>query len=200
MRFAVTLALVVAFSVPAVTSSAQDIRRGGWLPNNGEVSSNRELLGDAYTFDCPLGGSFTIEVETREDDENGDRSYLDPIATVRDGAGSSIASVDDNTGCEFPPVCGFSCPQLDGACGAKNPHVFIVRDAGAAVQPGFSPCDRGGGYTLAVTVRDKNGVTLPAAKVKFGGGKKRKALPFLPSDTNASGPPILDDEIVDRAP
>ena len=65
------------------------------------------------------GGSFEVFVDTVQDGPASNAS-LDPAVRVRDGQGTSLANDDDGVACSVPQVCGYSCPFVQGACGAGN--------------------------------------------------------------------------------
>ena len=118
---------------------------------------------------------------------------------IRDANGTLLATGDDEIICEYGPVCGFGCPDTgDVACGDRNPHVLIVRDAGGTTATA-TECDRGGRYQLTVEVKDSNGESLPGKKVKLGGGPKRKlGTWFDPVGDELYGPAIDDGRVSPR--
>jgi hypothetical protein len=159
--------------------SASAVLRTGWIPSAEYVA---RAYGDLWTFACPAGGTFTVTVDNVLEVPG---SNLDLVANVYDADGTFLDGGDDEIACSHPACAGFQCPAIvDAPCGETSPHsVFIFSGLDCAV---------GGGYVLNVTVKDKNGNSLPDSKVKLGGGANRK-LP--PSVNKAFKPgPALDDE------
>jgi hypothetical protein len=160
------------------------------VPNVGVLTDDEQPLGDLWTFQCPLGGTVSARVDTKDDRDTGEAN-LDPILEVLDGAGSLLAFADDEVECTYPPVCGFQCPQVkDVPCGEANPHSLLVRDFGA------SGCATGGGYELTVTVFDQKGHQIAEQKVQLGGGATRHVPDWAVEEGKAPVGPALDDENV----
>jgi hypothetical protein len=173
------------------------IIRSSWVPNVGVLSDQEQPLGDLWTFECPEGGKITAAVDTKDDLDTGE-SNIDPILEVLDGTGIVLAFADDEVECTYPPVCGYSCPQVQEVpCGETNPHSLLVRDFGTAFIT-EDQCAKGGGYELTLKVFDKWGEKVAEEKVYLGGGAKRDVPDWAVEEGKAPVGPALDDENVPR--
>jgi hypothetical protein len=181
--------LVSVFATPSF-SLADVVARQNWIPSGSYAFAAQEQLGDMWTFSCPAGGSVTASVDTLDDNDNA-TSNLDPAFWIYDGDGTIVQNqADDEITCAVAPECGFDCPSVtDLPCGAKNPHSISI------VSAAFT-CVGGGAYRLSIEVKDANGVSLLAKKVKLGGGDKKKLPGFLDPNKEFKNGPALDDEKV----
>lgn len=187
LRAAAVLALSAAL---AAAAAADPVVRFQTLPNRTDV-----ILGDAWAFQCPPGAQADILVDTVDDGDG--LARVDPTFWVYDGRGNSLLldlPADDEVECTVPTACGFDCAFRTIDCGSGNPHVIIVRDGVALPEDAPDECT-GGGYELRVEVF-RGAVSVPARKVKLGGGPKRR-LPFVLDPAGVLGTaPLLDDEQV----
>lgn len=174
----------------ATTASGEPIQRSNWVPNVGDRNFEEQPLGDMWTFVCPSGGTVTVAVDTKDETDTAE-STLDPLLEVVDGQGNAIAFGDDDFDCTYPPVCGFSCPQVEVPCGQGLRHSIIVRDFGAA----GTGCTGGGGYELTVEVFS-DGIQLAESIVNLGGGPSRRVPHWALEEGKAPIGPALNDENV----
>ncbi len=165
---------------------AEEIERGGWVPNVGRRNFAEKPLGDMWTFDCPKGSTVAVRVDTLDDLDTG-QSTLDPFVAIFAGDGTLVGTSDNARNCSYPTVCGALCPEATFSCGDSGPHQLIIRDA-------FASGCTGGGYRLFLEVIDAKGQSLEESKVKLGGGAKRKLSSWATENGAASKGPLLDDE------
>lgn len=189
----VVLAVLVLTTDAASVGDAEEVRRVNWIPKS-DLSS----LGDMWTFKCPSGGTVSASVDTRVDIVDNNLSTIDPRLKIVSGKGGTVTSADNTVACTVPSACGFGCPQVSNiACGEGSLHSIIIRDSTKNASDD-SRCQIGGSYVLRLEVFDKDGNSLPAKKVKLGGGASRKVPAWALDD--ALGPtktgPALDDELV----
>jgi hypothetical protein len=193
--WSVALAIIAPVAAIAPQASAEPISRSNWIPNVGQLNQGEQPLGDLWTFRCPKGGTANVSVDTKDDTDTA-QADIDPVLLVVDGAGNLLAFADDETGCSYPPVCGFNCPSVTAvACGSDGNHSVIVRDFGAADATG-TPCQEGGGYALTVEVFGPGGRQLPQRIVDLGGGPRRQVPRWALDLGKAPVGPALDDEDV----
>jgi len=153
-------------------------------------SSPNGILGDAWTFRCPKGGTFSASVDTFDDDGQ-ENATLAPFLQVDDGEGNPVVFADEDVACTFPPVCGAGCPFVtDVPCGAKDPHLLRI---GSSYGGGCG----GGGYQLTLAVKDSKGVAVEPKKIRLGGGAARKLPKLFDLDGARREGPALNDEYID---
>jgi hypothetical protein len=156
-----------------VLASAEIAIRENWVPAS-------QSLGDVWTFSCPAGGSVDVTVQNKDD---GAGSDIDLLMAVVDPDGTPVGGGDDEVPC-LNPGC-FACPQdLAVPCTAGGVYSIVIR--------GFNNCGVtgiGGGYSLAVEVKDSAAVAVTAKKAKLGGGPKSK----VPAWHSATSAPAVDD-------
>jgi hypothetical protein len=179
-------------------AAADEVRRSNWVPNVGDRFAADQLpLGDMWTFRCAPGGSFSVSVDTRDDNDQGE-AQIDPVLEVVDGEGNNVAFADDERSCSFEPVCGFACPEVvDVPCGVGDRHSLIIRDFGTAEVTGAF-CEGGGGYDVFLTVVSRDGTEFSEVSTEFGGGAFRQLPRWVTLRLPAVGSlgPVLDDEDV----
>jgi hypothetical protein len=190
------LAILAAVAAAAPDASAEPISRSNWIPNVGQLNVEGEQpLGDLWTFRCPRGGTVSVSVDTKDDTDTA-QADVDPVLLLVDGDGNLLAFADDEVGCTYPPVCGYSCPSVTAlACGSDGKHSVIVRDFGAADATGTA-CQEGGGYALTVEVVSHDGRQLPERAIDLGGGPRRQVPKWALDLGKAPVGPALDDEDV----
>jgi hypothetical protein len=187
-RFTLELLVLAGASLLLAGSvRAEVVQRHNWVPAGTYGPVGRS--GDLWTFVCPKGGTVGVTVDNATDaDTPGALTGIDPVIYIYDGAGNSLAVVDDSIDCTNPK-CGSTnafhrCPQVLVACGTGTTHSLVVRDFGTCA----------GAYSLSLEVRDAKGMSLPEKKVKLGGGAKAKAPKWLPRALRV-GPAIDDAEV-----
>ena len=154
-----TALLATAFAVGPATADDDDddddddgvssLSEFDTVPNS-DPNHPAGTLGDVWEVDVEEDGTFTLRVDTRDD--NGNRtSNLDPIMFLLDEEGNIIAAADDNVACTRTQVCGFACPQI-GPIALNEGDRIIVRDFNSATLTG-TQCN-GGAYVLSVSSTD----------------------------------------------
>lgn len=177
-------------SLPAASA---EVRRTGWVPNVGALEEGEPPLGDLWIFRCPRGGTFTIRVDTKDDDDQGGAG-IDPVLRVLSGSGRVVAVGDDEQACTYEPLCGFGCPLVEASpCGPGVIHSIIIQDRGDLTRTN-ERCRGGGGYELVLEVFRANGLPLPQGSVQLGGGAAALSQPrWLGAAGFALHGPRLDD-------
>jgi hypothetical protein len=160
---------LVLSALPA-DGRANSVLRINHVPGGG-------LVGDVWTFRCPVGGRAAITVDALADvpeEEDGSASNLDPTLKIYDGLGDVVAAGDDELACSARSSCEAKCPSVDFECGSGVVHSIVVADAG--LRPG---CAGGGTYLLSVEVLDAGGGPRIPGQVQLGGGPPQAVPPFL---------------------
>lgn len=118
------------------------------VPNADTTHPSGLTQGDEWRFRGSAGQTFTLSVDTRDDDGAGN-SLLDPVLVLKRPNGSVAAFEDDNIGCSRDPICGFSCPEVVTALDTTGWWTIVVRDFNTATTTSVQCI--GGGYNLNVT-------------------------------------------------
>lgn len=170
-------AFALLLALNPVPASAEIVTRFNWIPGTSG-------MGDVWTFSCPAGGTFDVIVQNRNDGYMSTGGALDLMFSVVDAGGMGVGGGDDEIPCLSSPSCA-ACPQaLNLSCGSGGTFGIKVSHFGRCGGAGT-----GAGYGLAVEVRDANSNSLPAKKVKLGGGPKIK----VPSWQSPSSLPVIND-------